>query len=256
MNFTISPMLSRIVFGAGTAAQLPEEHKSLGATRAMIVCTPGAVSRVQPLADSLGDACAGIFDGVETHVPLAVVEAAVDKFKSLGADSVISFGGGSSVDTGKPIAVQTDTPSIAIPTTYSGAEMTPNYAIVIDGQKKRHHDVRALARTVIYDAALTTDLPPHITAASGMNGLAHCVEALYPAQPNPVVALLAEEAARALAEGLAASVAKPGRFGRSQPGAVRRLSWWDGRRPGRHCPASPNLSRARRHLRSGPRRRQ
>lgn len=209
MNFTINPMQSRIVFGIDAATQLADEVTSLGRTRAMIVCTPGAVDRVQPLAESLGDACAGIFTGVQTHVPLAVVEAAVDKFESLDADCVVTFGGGSSVDTGKAIAVQTDTPAIAIPTTYSGAEMTPNYAIVIDGAKKRHHDERALARTVIYDPALTANLPPHMSASSGMNGLAHCVEALYPAHPNPLMALLAEEAARALAEGLPASVAKP-----------------------------------------------
>ena len=209
MNFTVNPLKSRIVFGAGTAAQLPEEVIALGATRAMIVCTQGAADRVGPLVESLGDAFAGIFDGVQTHVPLAAVEAAVDKFKSLDADCLVTFGGGSCVDTGKTLAVETGRPAIAIPTTYSGAEMTPNYGVVIDGQKKRHQDERAQARTVIYDPALTTNLPPHMTATSGMNGLAHCVEALYPPQPNPVAALLAEEAARALAGGLPASIAKP-----------------------------------------------
>ncbi len=207
MNFTVNPLRSRIVFGAGTAAQLPEEIAALGAKRAMIVCTTGAAGRVQPLAASLGEVCTGIFDGVETHVPLAVVEAAVDKFRALDADCLITFGGGSSVDTGKAIAVETGRPAIAIPTTYSGAEMTPNYGIVIAGEKKRHQDQRAQARTIIYDAALTTGLSPHMTATSGMNGLAHCVEALYPPQPNPVAALLAEEAARALAEGLPGCIA-------------------------------------------------
>lgn len=209
MKFTVNPLQSRIVFGAGTAAQLPEEVALHGGSRAMIVCTPGAAGRVQPLVETLGDACAGIFDGVQTHVPLAVVQAAADKFNSLDADCLVTFGGGSSVDTGKALAVETDRPAIAIPTTYSGAEMTPNYGVVIDGEKKRHQDQRAQARTVIYDPALTTNLPPHMTATSGMNGLAHCVEALYPPQPNPVAALLAEEAARALAAGLPASIAKP-----------------------------------------------
>ncbi len=207
MNFTVNPLRSRIVFGVGTAAQLPEEIAALGAKRAMIVCTTGAAGRVQPLAASLGEVCTGIFDGVETHVPLAVVEAAVDKFRALDADCLITFGGGSSVDTGKAIAVEIGRPAIAIPTTYSGAEMTPNYGIVIAGEKKRHQDQRAQARTIIYDAALTTGLSPHMTATSGMNGLAHCVEALYPPQPNPVAALLAEEAARALAEGLPGCIA-------------------------------------------------
>lgn len=209
MKFTVNPLKSRIVFGAGTAAQLPDEVAALGAKRAMIVCTPGAAGRVQPLAATLGEACAGIFDGVQTHVPLAVVEAAADKFQSLDADCLVTFGGGSSIDTGKALAVETGKPAIAIPTTYSGAEMTPNYGIVIDGQKKRHQDQRAQARTIIYDPALTTGLPAHMTATSGMNGLAHCVEALYPAEPHPVAALLAEEAVRALAEGLPACIARP-----------------------------------------------
>ena len=210
MSFIINPSPTRVVFGAGTAGQLAEEVAALGASRAMIVCTPGAAGRAQPFADALGDACAGIFADVETHVPQSVVDTARNRFNSLDADCLVTFGGGSSIDTGKPLAVATGAPVIALPTTYSGAEMTANYGIVIDGQKKPHRDDRAFARTVIYDPALTTGLPPYMTAISGMNALAHCVEALYPEQPHAVAALLAEEGARALIEGLPASVASPG----------------------------------------------
>ena len=210
MSFVINPSHSRVVFGTGAAGQLADEVSALGVSRAMIVCTPGAANRAQPFADALGDACAGLFTDVQTHVPQAVVEAALDKFTALDADCLVTFGGGSSIDTGKPLAVETGCPVIAIPTTYSGAEMTANYGIVIDGQKKPHRDERAFARVVIYDPALTAGLPPYITAISGMNSLAHCVEALYPEQPHPVAALLAEEGARALVEGLPASVTAPG----------------------------------------------
>ena len=209
MNFTVNPLRSRIVFAIGAAAQLAAEVRSLGAARAMIVCTPGAADRVRPFADGLGDAYAGIFADVQTHVPQAVVEAALDRFAALDADCLVTFGGGSSIDTGKPLAVATGCPAIAVPTTYSGAEMTANYGIVIEGHKKSHRDERAIARTVIYDPALTTGLPPYVSATSGMNSLAHCVEALYPEQPHPVAALLAEEGARALAEGLPACIATP-----------------------------------------------
>ena len=210
MSFVIKPSRTRVVFGAGTAGQLADEVAALNASRAMIVCTPGAANRARPFADVLGGVCAGIFADVETHVPQAVVETALERFTSLDADCLVTFGGGSSIDTGKPLAVETGAPVIAIPTTYSGAEMTANYGIVIGGEKKSHRDERAFARTVIYDPALTTDLPPYVTAISGMNSLAHCVEALYPERPHPVAALLAEEGARALAEGLPASVSSPG----------------------------------------------
>ncbi len=209
MTFIVNPLRSRVVFGVGAAAQLPDEVAALGGSRAMIICTPGAAGRVKPFAEALGGACAGVFAEVETHVPQAVVEAATARFESLDGNCIVTFGGGSSIDTGKPIAVATGKPAIAIPTTYSGAEMTAGYGIVIDGQKKSHRNEASLARTVIYDPALTTDLPPYMTATSGMNSLAHCVEALYPAQPNPFAAMLAQEGVRALAEGLPVSVESP-----------------------------------------------
>jgi len=209
MTFVVNPLRSRVVFGAGAADALAQEVTALGAQRAMIICTPGALERARPFAVALGEVCAGIFAEVETHVPQAVVNAARERFESLGADCLVTFGGGSSLDTGKPLAVATGCPIVAVPTTYSGAEMTASYGMLVDGHKKSHRDDKAFARTVIYDPALTTGLSPYITAISGMNSLAHCVEALYPAEPNPVAALLATEGARALAEGLPASVERP-----------------------------------------------
>lgn len=209
MSFTIDPSPIRVVFGVGAAGQLADQLAAAGGRRAMVVCTPSAASRAQPFADALGGACAGFFAEVETHVPQAVVAAARDRLAALDADCVITFGGGSSIDTGKALAADTGAPIIAIPTTYSGAEMTANYGIVIDGQKIAHRDERAFARAVIYDPALTTGLSAHMTATSGMNGLAHCVEALYPEVPNPVATLMAEEGVRALTAGLPASIAEP-----------------------------------------------
>jgi alcohol dehydrogenase class IV len=209
MEFTVNPHTNRIVFGVGATSKLAAEIADLGATRAMIACTSGARARIAPVIDALGATCVGVFDEVQPHCPEEIVLAAIERFRALDADCLVSIGGGSSIDTGKPLAVETGKPTIAVPTTYSGAEVTPLYGIVIGDRKKGHRDDRALPRTVIYDPAMTINLSPYATAISGMNSLAHCVEALYPAEPNPIATLFAAEGIRALAAGLPASVAAP-----------------------------------------------
>jgi alcohol dehydrogenase class IV len=88
--------------------------------------------------------------------------------------------------------------------------MTPIYGITEGGAKKTGRDVRVLPRAVIYDPALTLSLPPALSAASGMNAIAHAVEALYSHEGNPIVSLMAEEGIRALASSLPRIMAAPG----------------------------------------------
>ncbi len=199
----------RVVHGAGASQRLGEEVARLGAGRALLCCTKGGAKRVQPLADALGDKFAGIFDGAEPHCPEPVAMAAVEQFNETGADCAIAFGGGSTIGLGKVIAVKTGRPTIAIPTTYSGSEMTAIYGMLIGKEKRTTVDAACRAKTVLYDAALTTSLSAHLTAASGMNALAHCVEALYPQMPNPLAALMAEAGLRALGAGLRGSITTP-----------------------------------------------
>jgi maleylacetate reductase len=80
--------------------------------------------------------------------------------------------------------------------------MTTIWGISEGGAKKTGRDPKVLPKTVIYDPALTLDLPPHVSAASGMNAMAHCVEALYAHDGNPIVSMMAEEGIRALASAL------------------------------------------------------
>ena len=87
--------------------------------------------------------------------------------------------------------------------------MTPIYGITSEGQKRTKTDPRVLPRTVLYDPALTVSLPAFVTGPSGVNAMAHCVEALYAKDANPIISLMAEAGIAALARGVAASVERP-----------------------------------------------
>src|SRR5262249_24433048 len=93
-------------------------------------------------------------------------------------------------------------PIVAVPTTYAGSEMTPIWGLTEAGVKKTGRDMRVLPRTVIYDPRLTLTMPPGLSGTSGMNAIAHCVEALYAEDANPIIVLVAEEGIRALARSL------------------------------------------------------
>jgi maleylacetate reductase len=96
-----------------------------------------------------------------------------------------------------------------VPTTYAGSEMTDILGETRDGIKTTQRSPKILPEIVIYDVDLTLDLPSRITATSGMNAIAHAVEALYAADTNPVTQLLAEEGIRQLAGGLPALMDQP-----------------------------------------------
>jgi alcohol dehydrogenase class IV len=145
---------------------------------------------------------AGVFDQAVMHTPIAAVEAARAMAKNVDADCCVAIGGGSTIGFGKAIALTSSLPVVAVPTTYSGSEMTNIWGISEGGAKKTGRDVRVLPKAVIYDPELTLDLPASVSAASGMNAIAHCVEALYAHDGNPIVSLMAEEGIRALSAAL------------------------------------------------------
>ena len=92
---------------------------------------------------------------------------------------------------GKAISVRTGLPHIAIPTTYAGSEATPILGETVDGLKTTRSDPAILPKTIIYDVDLTLTLPQQLTYTSGINAIAHCVEALYSPTVNPVIEGLA-----------------------------------------------------------------
>ena len=206
-KFTYVAMPMRVVFGAGRASELAAEVERLGAKRPLLISTPGRAAMVRSVAKNLEPA--GVFDQAVMHTPLAAVEAAREMARSTQADSCVAIGGGSTIGFGKAIALTSSLPVIAVPTTYSGSEMTTIWGVSEGGGKKVGRDPRVLPKVVIYDPELTLDLPPATAAASGMNAIAHCAEALYAHDGNPLNNVVAEEGIRALAASLPRVVQRP-----------------------------------------------
>jgi alcohol dehydrogenase class IV len=207
--FVYNALPSRVIFGAGSIAQLGAEIDRLGATRALVLCTPEQAETATAIAANLGARIAGTFARAVMHVPIETARDARSEAARLGADCCVAIGGGSTTGLGKAIALVTDLPIVAVPTTYAGSEMTPIYGLTEAGQKKTGRDARVLPKTVIYDPDLTLTLGPELSAASGMNAIAHAVEALYAHDTNPIVELMAQECIRALGSALPRIVADP-----------------------------------------------
>ena len=196
-----------MVFGAGSVGELAAEVERLGAKRVLLISTPGRAGMVKRLAKGL--ALAGVFDRAVMHTPIEAVAQARELAASVKADCCVAVGGGSTIGFGKAIALSSALPVVAVPTTYSGSEMTTIWGISEGGAKKTGRDPKVLPRAVIYDPELTLELPAAVSAASGMNAIAHCAEALYAHDGNPIVSLMAEEGIRALASALPKIVADP-----------------------------------------------
>jgi len=201
-NFTYEALPGRVIFGTGTLSQLSEEVDRLEAKRVILIATGSAKSHLRELTRQLGARQAGLIPQVVQHVPSKIVQATLGIVQEVGADCFVTLGGGSAIGLGKALAVETGLPLIAIPTTFSGSEMTPIFGLTSEGRKKTGRDLRALPKTVIYDPELTYSMPPALAVSSGLNALAHCVEALWGKAASPISDIMAEEGSRALAQGL------------------------------------------------------
>lgn len=208
-DFVYDQPASRVVFGVGAIERIADEVKRLGASRALVVATPEQRNDAENAARRLGAASAGVFAQAVMHVPIETARAAREEARRLNADCYVAVGGGSTIGLAKAIALETPQPIVAVPTTFAGSEMTPIYGLTEGGVKRTGRDRKVLPRTVIYDPMLTLTLPSRIAGPSGMNALAHCLEALYAQDRNPVISLLATEGIRALAGALPIVVREP-----------------------------------------------
>ena len=207
--FVYSALPMRVRFGAGTLAELPGEIEALGLRRVLVLATPQQVDEAETLAGRIGPRAAGVFGGARMHTPVEVTAEAMRQVEAERIDGLVAVGGGSTTGLSKAIALRTDLPQIVVPTTYAGSEMTPILGQTENGVKTTVRSSKVLPEVVIYDVDLTLTLPARLSAVSGLNAIAHAVEALYAQDRNPVVSLMAAEGIRALARALPVLMATP-----------------------------------------------
>lgn len=208
-TFLRNALRGRVLFGVDTIATLPDELARLAGKRALIVCTPQQRDQAEHVRDLLGDSAAAIFSGASMHTPVEVTVEAMRIVEDKQIDCLVAIGGGSTTGLSKAIAYRTDLPQIVIATTYAGSEMTPILGQTEGGVKTTLRDQKVLPEVVIYDVRLTLTLPPGISGTSGINAIAHAVEALYAENKNPETSSKAEEGIAKLARALPTIVADP-----------------------------------------------
>ena len=218
----------RVHFGAGTLDTLPAILRDLGARRVMLVSTEGRLASPdgERLVSRLDRVLLSTFAGVRSHVPASAVQAAVLQARRDGVDAIVSFGGGSCMDLGKavsyfveqeagtPGASYTDRPAlmhIAIPTTYSGSEVTPVFGITDERTRVKSGGGGPTTAPVaaVYDPVATLSMPVDVSAETAMNALAHCVEAGYATRRSPEAEAIALAGADRIVRWLPSVVDEP-----------------------------------------------
>jgi maleylacetate reductase len=198
VNWTHVSYAQQLRFGCRAVEDAGRMIDQLGARRAMLITTPrghdsGAGRR---LTQSLGAALVSVFDGARAHVPESAVRSAHERLRNERIDAVVSLGGGSCSDLGKAVCYFAEQasgepgkscfdrpviPHLAVPTTYSGAEVTPFFGMMDEAARRKSGfaSPTVAPAAVLYDPEVTLDLPPRPSAETGMNALAHCVEAAW-----------------------------------------------------------------------------
>jgi maleylacetate reductase len=203
LAFTWQASASRVTFREGGLDDVPAEVDRTGASRTLLVGGGAPVAKAfGRLRERLGGRVVVVIEDAAQHVPAASASMAAERARESDADLVVTLGGGSATGLGKAVAVACNVPLVAVPTTYAGSEMTPVWGRTEDGRKVTARDDRALPVAVVYDPSLYRGMPARLAAASGMNALAHCLEALWLPTTSPMTAALAELGVRRLTSGM------------------------------------------------------
>ena len=208
MRFVHDTLPQRVSFGSGeAAASLEREVAELGASRVMVIASKREMDTAGTLTGNLRVLLR--YDDVVMHVPVEVAARGREAAATHNVDAIVSVGGGSTTGLAKAIALTTGLPVVAVPTTYAGSEATAVWGLTEGNRKTTGTDPRVLPKVIVYDATLTLTLPVPISVASGLNALAHCVDAMWAPKADPINAALAAEGIRALAAGLPKVVTDP-----------------------------------------------
>jgi alcohol dehydrogenase class IV len=220
-----------IRFGAGRIAELPDACRAHGIAWPLLVTDPGLAE--MPMVKAAVTATrAGLFSAIHANPVGADVDAGVAAYRAGGHDGVIAFGGGSALDVGKTIAFMAGqrrplwdfedkadwwaradadsiAPVIAVPTTAGTGSEVGRAGVILDedaGVKKIIFHPKMLPILVILDPVLTVGLPPHVTAATGMDALSHCLEAYCAPGFHPMADGIAAEGIALIAKWLPVAV--------------------------------------------------
>ncbi len=203
--------LTQIQFDFGAVRELAAECTRAGIARPLVVTDAGvrAAGVLQPALEALRDLPVAVFDGTPSNPTEAAVRAARAAWDAHRADGLVAVGGGSSIDLAKALAIHATHPGalatyatidggspkitaavaplIAVPTTAGTGSEVARGAIVIvdDGRKLGFHSWHLMSKAAICDPELTLGLPPMLTAATGMDAVAHCIETFLSAAFNP-----------------------------------------------------------------------
>ncbi|MHC3456147.1 maleylacetate reductase [Streptomyces prasinus] len=209
MKFTHEALPQRVVFATGeAAASVVAEVTALDRTSVFLVASDREAELAEPVQAALEAAGIAVTTHREVvmHVPVEVAERARAAAVAAGADVVVSVGGGSTTGLGKAVVMDgspfAGVPLIAVPTTYAGSEATNVWGLTVGETKTTGVDNRVLPASIVYDATLLTSLTRDMTVASGLNALAHSVDAMWGPRADPIDRAFAQEGIRGLAEGL------------------------------------------------------
>jgi maleylacetate reductase len=193
LKFTHESLPQRVVFDSYAAAgHVAAEVERLGARRPMLISTGSSIELEGAVRHT----------EVVMHVPVEVAERARRRAAESGVDALVAVGGGSTTGLAKAVALTTGLPIVAVPTTYAGSEATAVWGLTEGGRKTTGTDPRVLPRVIVYDASLTLSLPVPLSVASGLNAIAHCVDAMWAPRADPINRTFALEGIRALNTGL------------------------------------------------------
>ena len=236
--------VDRVIYGAGSLADLPQAVERLGVKRAFVITGRTLatktewISRVKGL---LGDRCAGVFGEASQHVPKRTILDATAQARDAQADCLVSVGGGSPIDTAKgmalclaegirdeaglnryatphrtggsePFQASRPLPQIAIPTTLSAGEHTGQFGTTDETARRKDGAGHPLLvpRVVILDPEISRDTPEWLWASTGIRALDHAVERFYSPTHQPLTDVLCLEAIRLLVRDLPVTLHTPG----------------------------------------------
>lgn len=226
--------LERVIYGPGKIAALKDEMERRSLKRAVVVTTD-VVAKLPILNDvtgALGSRCVSLFTGIIQHVPRGTVNELEKEIERADADSLVSLGGGSPIDSTKVamygLLDRRELVHIAVPTTLSAAEYTHAGGVTDESTRVKSgvYDPRVLPRTVINDPVLTLSTPDWLWVSTGVRALDHAIECGYAIRHQPISDALAAKSIALFVEHLKPSITTKGEEQLAHRGHCQFAAWY------------------------------